>query len=127
MDGRTDGRTHLFHLGQLPARVLIVTKILFVPHKNDGDIGTKVFHLGGPFLWNVLYEIKNSRQRSETSDTRGRLKGQDSETGTAGGDLGNPAGPLREGADQSLVHVQHLSLQMPCLGKNVLASLTSNF
>lgn len=61
-----DRQTDLFHLGQLPARVLIVTKILFVTHKNDGDIGTKVFHFGGPFLWNVLYEKKNTRQRLQT-------------------------------------------------------------
>lgn len=61
-----DRQTDLFHLGQLPARVLIVTKILFVTHENDGDIGTKVFHFGGPFLWNVLYEKKNTKQRLQT-------------------------------------------------------------
>lgn len=65
-DRQTDRPTDLFHLGQLPARVFIVTKILFVTHKNDGDVGTEVFHFGGPFLWNVLYENKNTRQRLQT-------------------------------------------------------------
>lgn len=88
MSRQTDGRTDLFHLGQLPARVLIVTKILFVTHENDGDVGAKVFHLGGPFLWNVLCENKHSRQRCQSSNTCGRLKGAGIRQGKAGGDLG---------------------------------------
>lgn len=50
--------THLLHLSQLPPCVLIIPKILFVAHKDDWDIGTKMFHLRCPFLRNVLYKNK---------------------------------------------------------------------
>lgn len=56
---RLKTHTHLFHLGQLPARVFIISKVLLVTHENDRDIGTKVFHFRRPFLWNVLYKNKN--------------------------------------------------------------------
>lgn len=66
---QTDRQTDLFHLGQLPARVLIVTKILFVAHEDDGDIGTEVFHFGGPFLWNVLYQKKKIEDKDYRLNT----------------------------------------------------------
>lgn len=62
---RRDRGTHLFHLGQLPACVFVVTEILLVPHKNDGDIGTEMFDFRGPFLWNVLYKIKTPELQIE--------------------------------------------------------------
>lgn len=71
--GRTDRETdrHLFHLGQLPACVFIVAKILLIAHKNDGDIGTKVFDFRGPFLWNVLYESRNKNTKITDSKHKG--------------------------------------------------------
>lgn len=45
---------HLFHLGQLPACVFIVSEVLLVAHKYDGDVGTEVLYFRGPFLRNVL-------------------------------------------------------------------------
>lgn len=52
-----EAETHLFHLGQLPTCVFIISKVLLVAHKDDGDVGTEVFHFGCPFLWNVLCKI----------------------------------------------------------------------
>lgn len=45
---------YLLHLGQLSARVLIVPQVLLVPHKDDGDIGTEVFHLRRPLLRDIF-------------------------------------------------------------------------
>lgn len=56
--------THLFHLGQLPACVFIIPEILLVTHENDRDVGTKVFHFGGPFLGNVLYKNERDKNRN---------------------------------------------------------------
>lgn len=44
----------LFHLGELPACVFIIPKVLLVAHEDDWDIGTKVLHFRCPFLRNVL-------------------------------------------------------------------------
>lgn len=49
-------RAHLFHLGQLPARVLVISQVLLVAHEDDGHVGAKVFDFGRPLLWNVLCE-----------------------------------------------------------------------
>lgn len=67
IDRQTDRNTHthLFHLGQLPACVFIISKVLLVAHKNDRDIGTKVFHFRRPFLWNVLYKNKNEERNKQ--------------------------------------------------------------
>lgn len=46
--------TCLFHLGQLAACVFIIAQVLLVAYEDDGNIGTEVFDLGSPFLWNVL-------------------------------------------------------------------------
>ena len=47
----------LLHLGQLLDRVGIVSKILFVANKDDGDVGTEVFDLRSPFLRDVLERV----------------------------------------------------------------------
>lgn len=71
--GQRQTDRHLFHLGQLPARVFIVAKILLIAHENDGNIGTKVFDFRGPFLGNVLYESRN--KNTTITDSKQRLKG----------------------------------------------------
>lgn len=52
---------YLFHLGQLSARVLVVTQVLLVSNQDNGNIGTEVFHLWGPLLWDVFWEEKKKK------------------------------------------------------------------
>lgn len=48
----------LLHLGELPPCVIVVPKVLFVSHEDDGNVRTEVLHLWCPFLWNVLCEME---------------------------------------------------------------------
>lgn len=52
--------THLLHLGELPAGVIVVPQVLLVAHQDNGNIGTEVLHLRGPLLWNVLCGERNT-------------------------------------------------------------------
>jgi hypothetical protein len=45
---------YLFHLGKLPAGVVVVAQVLLVSHEDDGNVGAEVLHLRGPLLWDVL-------------------------------------------------------------------------
>ena len=49
-----DGLRYLLHLGQLPACVLIVAQVFLVSYEDDGNVGTEVFDLWGPLLWDVF-------------------------------------------------------------------------
>lgn len=56
------GNINLLHLSQLPAGVLVVAQVLFIPHQDDGDIRAEVFHLWSPLLWDVLYTREGERR-----------------------------------------------------------------
>lgn len=45
---------YLLHFCELPAGVLVVAQVLFVPHQDDGNVGTEMFDLGSPLLGDVL-------------------------------------------------------------------------
>lgn len=45
---------HLLHLGQFSACVLIITQVFLVSYQDDGNIGTEMFDLWGPLLWDVF-------------------------------------------------------------------------
>lgn len=69
---------YLLHLGQLSAGVIIVSQVLLVPHQDDGDIGTEVFHLRRPLLGDIFCRgggRRRRRRRRELNEWRWRRGG----------------------------------------------------
>ena len=61
LNGFNNSDTHLLHLGQLPARVLIVPQVFLVANQDDRDVGAEMLHFRRPFFWYVFYkQIRNS-------------------------------------------------------------------
>ncbi len=58
---------YLFHLDQLPACVFIIPQVLFIAHKDDGNVGAEMFYLWRPFLWNILWKMPEKNKRNLTS------------------------------------------------------------
>lgn len=70
--------TYLFHLGQLPACVFIVAQVLLIAYEDDGNVGTEVFDLWSPLLWNVLCtesKGQGSDKHPPTLSTFGKIWG----------------------------------------------------
>lgn len=63
---------YLFHLGQLSPRVLVVPQVLLVAHQDDRNIGTEVFHLRCPLLWDIFCPGGKRREMSRNTRVRER-------------------------------------------------------
>ena len=48
--------THLLHLGQLSACVVIVPQVFLVADQDDRDIGAEMLHFRRPFFWYVFWK-----------------------------------------------------------------------
>lgn len=54
---------YLLHLGQLSPCMLIVPQVLLVPHQDDRNIGTEVFHLRRPLLRDIFCPEGEKKER----------------------------------------------------------------
>lgn len=62
---------YLFHLGQLPPRVLIIPQVLLVPHQYDGNIGTEVLYLRRPLLRDIFCPGRDKKRAESLERLRG--------------------------------------------------------
>lgn len=53
--------THLLHLAQLSPRVLVVPKILLIPHEDYRNVRAEVLHLGRPLFRDVLCKMMHTK------------------------------------------------------------------